>query len=94
VKQPLREYEFADRDTLLHAIEDIVKDNEKLILEDVFFSWMERLRQDGSAAGEDVESTKLLCDYNFSALISCLDAYGFIGHGVIIQGVSYVFIIR
>jgi hypothetical protein len=43
---------------------------EKMILEDVFLSEMERLRQCGIAAGEYVESTKLLREENFSAMVS------------------------
>jgi histone-lysine N-methyltransferase SETMAR len=44
VKQLLRGYEFADRETFLHAIEDISTGIEKVMLENVFLSWMERLR--------------------------------------------------
>jgi histone-lysine N-methyltransferase SETMAR len=54
VKQPLRECEFADREAFLDAIEDILRSIEKVILKDVFLSWMERLRQCGRAAGEYV----------------------------------------
>jgi hypothetical protein len=43
VKEFLREYEFADRKALLHAIKDILKGIEKVILKAVFDSWMERL---------------------------------------------------
>jgi hypothetical protein len=60
VKQLLRGYEFADREAPLHAIADILRDIEKVIFENVFLSWMERLRQNGSAAGECVEQTKVL----------------------------------
>jgi transposase len=55
VKQLLRRYEFADREALLHVIENILKGIKTMILEDVFLSWVERLRQCGSAAGEYVE---------------------------------------
>jgi hypothetical protein len=51
----LRGYEFADREALLYTIEDVLRGMEKVILEDVFLSWMERLCQCGSAAGEYVE---------------------------------------
>jgi hypothetical protein len=59
VKQLLRGYEFADREALLHAIEDILRGIEKVTLEDVFLSWMEKLRQWGSTAGEYVEEPKV-----------------------------------
>jgi hypothetical protein len=52
VKQLLRGHEFADRQALLHATEDILRGNEKVTLEDIFLSWMERLCQCDSAAGE------------------------------------------
>jgi hypothetical protein len=42
---------------------------EKVRLEDAFLSWMGRLRQCGSTAGEHVEE-KVLSEYNFSALVS------------------------
>jgi histone-lysine N-methyltransferase SETMAR len=60
IKQFLRGYEFADRETLLHAIDDILSGIEKVILEDVFLSWMERLCQCSSAAGEYVQCTTFL----------------------------------
>jgi hypothetical protein len=55
VEQLLRGYEFADREALLYAIEDILRGIEKKTLEDVLISWMERLRQYGNAAEEHVE---------------------------------------
>jgi hypothetical protein len=57
VKQLLRGYEFADREALFYLIEDILRRIEKVILEDVFLRWMERLHQCDSAAGEYVELT-------------------------------------
>jgi transposase len=55
VKPLLRGYEFADREALLQAIEDILTGTEKIILENTFLSWMERFSQCGSVAGEYVE---------------------------------------
>jgi hypothetical protein len=52
VKKLLRGHEFTDQEALLHAVEDILRGIEKVIMEDVFLSWMERLRQYGNAAGE------------------------------------------
>jgi hypothetical protein len=69
VKQLLRGYEFADREALLHAIEDTLRVVDKVIMEDIFLSWMERLHQFGSAAGESVERTKFLHEYNLSAMV-------------------------
>jgi hypothetical protein len=60
VKQLLKRYKFADREAFLHEIEDILRGIAKVILEDVFLSWMERLRQYSRAAGEQIESTKFL----------------------------------
>jgi hypothetical protein len=70
VKQLLSGYEFADREVLLQVTEAIMRGIEKVILEDVFLSWMERLHQCGSAAEESVKETKFLHEYNFSALVS------------------------
>jgi hypothetical protein len=50
-KQLLRGCEFAGREAVLHATADIFRGIDKVILKDVFFSWMERLRQYGSTAG-------------------------------------------
>jgi hypothetical protein len=69
-KQILRGSEFADREALLHAIGNILGGIDKVILEDVFLSWMEKLRQRGSAAGEHVEQTKFLSEKNCSGLVS------------------------
>jgi hypothetical protein len=55
VKKLLRAHEFANREALLHAIDDILRGIEKMILEDVFLSWMETFRQSGGATGEYVE---------------------------------------
>jgi hypothetical protein len=55
VRQFLRGYEFADREALFHAIEDSLRGIEKVTLEDVFLSWMNRPHQSGSAAGEHME---------------------------------------
>jgi hypothetical protein len=49
---------------------DILRGIEKVILKDLFLSWMERLCQYGSAAEEYGEQTKLLREWNFSALVS------------------------
>jgi hypothetical protein len=46
--------EFAYRKTLLHVTENILGRIEKVILEGVFLSWMERLRECDSSAGEYV----------------------------------------
>jgi hypothetical protein len=45
----MRGLEFVDREELLHAIEAILRELEKVILENFFLSWMERLRQYGVA---------------------------------------------
>jgi Holliday junction resolvasome RuvABC endonuclease subunit len=55
VKQLLRGYGFADREALVHAIQNILRGIEKVILENVSLNWMERLLQYGSATGEYVE---------------------------------------
>jgi DNA-binding ferritin-like protein (Dps family) len=55
LKQLLRGYEFADQEALLHIIGDILSGFGKGMLEDVFLSWMDKLRQCGGAAGEYVE---------------------------------------
>jgi hypothetical protein len=41
-------------------MEYVLRGIEKVILEDVFLSWMERLHQCSSAAGEYVEETKFV----------------------------------
>jgi hypothetical protein len=47
-----RKYEFADREGLLHETEDILRRIEKVRLEGVFLSWMERLRECDISAGK------------------------------------------
>jgi hypothetical protein len=79
-EQLLKGYEFSGRGALLREIEDILRGIENVILEDVFLSEMERLRQCGSAAAEYVEETKFLCEENCSALVSSWDAHGLIIH--------------
>jgi hypothetical protein len=54
VKQLLRGREFTDQKAFFHAIEDLLG-IEKVVLKDVFLSWMERLHQYGNAAGKYVE---------------------------------------
>jgi hypothetical protein len=41
--------------SLLHAVNDILEGIEKVILEGVFRSWMERLRRCSDMSGEYVE---------------------------------------
>jgi histone-lysine N-methyltransferase SETMAR len=43
VKQLLSGCQFADQDSLLHAVSDILVSTEKVTLESVFHNWMERL---------------------------------------------------
>jgi histone-lysine N-methyltransferase SETMAR len=43
VKQLLLECQFADQDSLLHAVSDILVGIEKVTLESVFSNWMQRL---------------------------------------------------
>jgi hypothetical protein len=66
----LRGCEFTDQEAFLDAIEDILKGIENMIFENVFLSWVERLRQCGSTAGEYMEETKFLRDLDFSAVVS------------------------
>jgi hypothetical protein len=55
VKQLLSGSQFADQDSLLQAVSDILVSIEKVTLESVFLNWMERLRQCSVADGEYVE---------------------------------------
>jgi hypothetical protein len=59
VSQLFGRYEFADRESLIHATEDILRGIDTVILKDVFLSWMERPRQCGSAAREYMEETRV-----------------------------------
>jgi hypothetical protein len=45
VKQLLSRCQFADQDSLLQAVSDILLGIEKVTLESVFYNWMERLCQ-------------------------------------------------
>jgi hypothetical protein len=55
VKQLLSECQFADQDSLLQAVSDILVGIEKVTLESVFHNWMERLCQCSATGGEHVE---------------------------------------
>jgi hypothetical protein len=55
VKQLLSGCQFADQDSLLQAVGDILVGIEKVTLESVFHNWMERLCQCSATGGEYVE---------------------------------------
>jgi hypothetical protein len=55
VKQLLSGCQFADQDSLLQAVSDILMAIEKVTLGGVFLSWMERLCQYSATDGEYVE---------------------------------------
>jgi hypothetical protein len=55
VKPLLRGHELADREALLHTIEDILTGIEKVILEDIFSAGWRDSANTTSAAGEYVE---------------------------------------
>jgi hypothetical protein len=55
VKQFLSGCQFADQDSLLQAVSNILVGIEKVTLESVFHNWMERLCQYSATAGEYVE---------------------------------------
>jgi histone-lysine N-methyltransferase SETMAR len=55
VKQLLSGCQFADQDSLLQAVSDILAGIGKIILESVFHNWMERLCQCNETGGECVE---------------------------------------
>jgi hypothetical protein len=55
VKHRLSGYAFADIDSLLRAVSDILGGIEKVTLEGVFRNWMERLRRCSAMSGEHVE---------------------------------------
>jgi histone-lysine N-methyltransferase SETMAR len=69
VQQFLRGDECADREACLHPMEDILRGMTKVMSEDVFVGWRERISQYGSAAGEYVEQIKFLHESHFSLLI-------------------------
>jgi transposase len=60
VKQFLSGYLFADQDSLLQAVSDILAGIEKVTLESVFHNWMERLCSCSATGGEYVESRNFL----------------------------------
>jgi histone-lysine N-methyltransferase SETMAR len=60
VKQLLSECQFADQDSLLQAVSDILVSIEKVTLESVFHNWMERLCQYSATGGEYVEYRNFL----------------------------------
>jgi hypothetical protein len=55
VKQLLPGCQFADQDSLLQAVSDILVGIQKVTLESVFHNWIERLCQCRAAGGEYVE---------------------------------------
>jgi hypothetical protein len=55
VKQLLSGCQFADQDSLLQAISDILVGIEKVSLEKVFHNWVERLCQCSTIGGEQVK---------------------------------------
>jgi hypothetical protein len=55
VKQPLSRCKFANQDSLLQAVSDILVGIEKVTLESLFHNWMERLCQCSATSGEYVE---------------------------------------
>jgi hypothetical protein len=55
IKQLLLGCEFADRDSLLQGVRDILGGIEKATLEGVFCNWIERLHQSIAIGGEYVE---------------------------------------
>jgi hypothetical protein len=55
VKQLLSGCQFANQDSLLQAVSDILAGIEKVTLESVFHNWMERLCQCSATGGEYVE---------------------------------------
>jgi hypothetical protein len=55
VKQLLSGCQFADQDSLLQAVSDILAGIEKATLENVFHNWMQRLCQCSATGGESVE---------------------------------------
>jgi hypothetical protein len=52
VQQLLSGCQFADQDSLLQAVSDILVGIEKVTLESVFHNWMERLCQCSATGGE------------------------------------------
>jgi hypothetical protein len=66
-KQLLRGAGFPDQDSLFDAIMRIVPGLEKVLLNDVFLFWMDRLQSCATAHGGDIEETKFSkmdCDVN------------------------------
>jgi hypothetical protein len=55
VKQLLSGCQFADQDSLLQAVSDILVGIEKVTLENILHNWMERLCQYSATGGEYVE---------------------------------------
>jgi histone-lysine N-methyltransferase SETMAR len=55
IKQLLSGCEFADQDSLLQGVRDILRGIEKGTLEGVFRNWMQRLHQCSATDGEYVE---------------------------------------
>jgi hypothetical protein len=55
VKQLPSGCQFADQDSLLQGVSDILVGIEKITLEHVFYNWMERLCQCSAIGGEYVE---------------------------------------
>jgi hypothetical protein len=55
VKQLLSRCQFADQDSLLQAVSNILVGIEKITLESVFHNWMQSLCQSSATGGEDVE---------------------------------------
>jgi hypothetical protein len=55
VEQLLSGCQFADQDSFLQAISDILVGIEQVTLESVFHNWMERLCQCSATGGEYVE---------------------------------------
>jgi hypothetical protein len=66
IKQLLSGCEFADRDSLLQGVRDILGGIEKVTLEGVFCNWMQRLHQCSAMGGEYVEERNFLPEQNFS----------------------------
>jgi histone-lysine N-methyltransferase SETMAR len=55
VEQLLSKCQFANQDSILQAVSDILVGSEKVTLESVFHNWMERLCQCSATGGEYVE---------------------------------------
>jgi histone-lysine N-methyltransferase SETMAR len=66
IKQLPSGCEFADRNSLLQRVRDILGDIEKVTLEGVFRNWMQRLHQCSAMGREYVEERNFLPEQNLS----------------------------